>query len=270
MSEADFAIVGLGAIGGSLALDLKAAGARVSGFDIDSDNVACARAAGVDAQLWHERQRLNCDVVIMAVPVRPSLALLPLLAKQPAPRLITDVGSTKRVVIAAAERSGTGERFVGSHPLAGTHESGWQAARAGMFQGRRVFVCATSRSSQAALRSTVELWESVGATTQTISAQDHDAQVAWVSHLPQLTASALALAMKSGAVMRSQLGPGGADMTRLARSNPQMWLDIAAVNADMLDEPLGCLIEALTELRVDLKNGNETGLQKLLQASAAW
>lgn len=269
MSIDHVAVIGLGAMGGSLALDLAAVGVHVAGYDTNADTVAEARAAGITADLW-KGQGVACDVVVIAVPVRRIARVLENLAPHAKYALVTDIGSTKRSVIDAATRCGLGACFVGSHPYAGTHESGWPAARARMLNGKTVFLTRTATTSPQAFLLAEELWALTGADTHEITAEEHDTQLAWTSHLPQLAADALALALRSARVRRAQLGPGGADMTRLAGSDPDLWLDVALTNADMLDEPLGCLIEALTEIRSDLRSGNEERVLGLLRASQAW
>jgi prephenate dehydrogenase len=148
--------------------------------------------------------------------------------------VVTDVASTKRDILKAACDAGLSHSFVGSHPLAGTHASGWDAGRANMFEGAVVFVCPAE--SDKAVPVVTQLWTTVGANVQLISAEDHDRRIAWLSHLPQLLATGLALTLKDAGVNRSDLGTGGRDMTRLAGSDPEMWLDIVASNVDMLDE----------------------------------
>jgi prephenate dehydrogenase len=262
-------IVGLGAMGGSLAQALIARGARVVGYDTNARNVALARGSGVDAAMWERDGDVDCDAVVVATPIRAMPDVFRTLQPQ-ADRFqfITDLGSVKRVVLRAAEANGLGRIFVGSHPLTGTHETGWSASRPDAFTDAVVFLCASAQADPDVSRQVSEFWQEVGAKSRAMNAEEHDRLLARISHLPQLTSSALAVALQEMGVARKELGPGGTDMTRLAGSDADMWVDIAAANADMLDEPLSKMIDRLSELKADLRN--KTALLELLRTSASW
>ena len=267
MSE--IAIIGLGAIGGSLALDLLANGERVIGYDVDDRALEWARAHNLEAHKWNDRAPATARVVI-AVPVHQSESVLRALAGRSDYEMITDVSSTKRKIIREASDSGLAHCFVGAHPLAGTHESGANAARAGLFRDREVFLCASPASSDAAVEAANSLWNSVGAHVVAIDEETHDREIAWISHLPQLTANSLALALKAAGLPHECLGPGGRDMTRLAGSNAEVWQGVLQANGDMLDEPLACMIDALSELREVLRRGDASSLTAALRSSQSW
>jgi prephenate dehydrogenase len=133
-----------------------------------------------------------------------------------------------------------------------------------------VFVCATSQSDAAAIAATNALWSGVGAHVVAVDAETHDRNIAWISHLPQLTANSLALALKAGGLPHESLGPGGRDMTRLAGSNAEVWQGVLRANGDMIDEPLACMIDALSELRAVLRRGDASSLVGALRASQSW
>jgi prephenate dehydrogenase len=266
----DFAVIGLGAIGSSLMRALHESGANVQGFDPDSATVSYALREGFQAQLWNSDLRVSAQTVALCVPVRASTEVLATLARRCDYTLITDVGSTKRFVNAAAESAGLARCFVGAHPLAGTEQTGWPAGSSTMFRGKTVFLCPTSQTETPALNAARTLWQRLGAEVQQLTAEEHDERVAWISHLPQLSATALALALRTGQVARSELGRGGIDMTRLAASDARLWRDILATNADNLDEPLGCLIEALTDMRVSLRTKSEDRLSRLIETARGW
>ena len=270
MNSNGIAVIGLGAIGGSLMRALAAHDVALCGYDVDPACVARAQSDGFAAQLWTGRLTDDCGTVVIAAPVRPSVTILAALARSGDYALVTDVGSTKRLINVAAEQHGLGHCFAGSHPLAGTQASGWHAGRADMFEGSRVFVCPTSESSERAMSAAVSLWQGVGGVVERISANEHDTRMAWASHLPQLTASALGLALRKAGLGRAQLGPGGYDMTRLAGSDPEIWTDIAATNADLLDAPLEELIRQLREMRRYLRSGNEIAIGRAQQMAQAW
>ena len=265
-------VIGLGLIGGSVARDLSAHGVRVLAYDRDPAAIDMARAEGVvdeplDASL---AGLLDADIVIVAVPVtalRGVLSAAPLL---PRARLITDVGSTKRSAIAAAELLGIGERFVGSHPMAGDHRSGWQASRSGLFDTATVYLCRTRQTRDDAFALAKELWQALGASPLEIAADEHDSLLAFASHLPQAAATALALALADAGVSRASLGQGGRDSTRLAGGSVDMWTAIARDNADALLPAIAALEAQLQLLRATLVREDQAPIRTMFEAARAW
>ena len=156
-------------------------------------------------------------------------------------RLVTDVGSTKRSMVAAAERSGLGSRFVGAHPMAGGTGTGWSAGVSGLFGGATVYICPARGASDRSRRRAAAFWRSVGGRPVVMPAGDHDRLVAGTSHLPQFASSAVARVLARRGIARKRLGPGGRDLTRLAAGDVAMWAAIATDNA-------GHLVRALDEL----------------------
>lgn len=267
------AVVGLGLVGGSLARDLAARGVRVLGHDRDPATVEAAlRAGAVHAALGPGLEGAEeAELVVAAVPVTAAAAVLAELAPHlRSARLVTDVGSTKASVCAAAEALGLGGRFVGSHPLAGSHLSGWQASRAGLFAGARVFLSPTAGTSGSALALAREVWWTVGALPETVDAADHDRRLALSSHLPHLASAALALALADSGVRRAELGPGGRDATRLAGSSPEMWTAISLDNAAPLADAVGALRDRLDALHAALRRGDEAALHATFAAARGW
>lgn len=273
------AIVGLGLMGGSVARDLAALGIRVLGHDRDPSALRDAMDAGVvaaplgDGLAGVER----ADVVIMATPVDEGPRMLALIARalQAAPdtvatRLVTDVGSTKRSILQAAATHGLESRFVGAHPLAGDHRWGWRASRRELFSGARVYLCPADGVDPEALALAHTLWGALGATPEPCDAAAHDDLLAWSSHLPQLSATALALALHRSGVGRTLLGPGGRDTTRLAGSSPEMWTAIARDNATALTAAVELLERQLGELRSVLATGDATRLRSLFSTAQDW
>jgi prephenate dehydrogenase len=266
-------VLGLGLMGGSLARDLAARGYRVLGWDRDASAVESAHRAGVvHAGLSDDFGGIgDADLVVLAVPVSAAPPLLE--AVRPhlhRARLITDLGSTKRSIVAAAEVLGVGERFVGSHPLTGSHQSGWEAARAGMFGGARVFLCPTRSSSAAAMAMARELWTSLSARTEVVDAAEHDRLLAWTSHLPQAVSTALALALASNDVARGELGPGGRDVTRLAGSSPEVWTGIALDNAQVLIEAVSAMETGLCGFREALEAKDADAVRRFFARAREW
>lgn len=264
------AIVGLGLIGGSLARDLAARGVRVAGWDQDVAAFQAANAAGIVHQLLGPESD-PVDALVIAVPVRAApLMLRRALQYAAGARLITDAGSTKRSIVHAAETMGIGARFVGSHPLAGDHRSGWDASRTGLFDGARVFLSPTASTEPGAMRLAHALWTLAGARPEEMDADAHDQRLAWTSHLPQLVSSALAAALAGQGIARGELGPGGRDVTRLAGSSLGMWTDIALDNADAIVPALQAAEARLRDIRYAIANGDDARLRDLLADAREW
>lgn len=264
------AVVGLGLIGGSLARDLSARGLRVVGWDQDVGAFQAAHAAGAVHQLLGADAE-PVDAVVIAVPVLAAPDILRRALQYAGnPRLITDAGSTKRSIVRTAEALGIGSRFVGSHPLAGDHRSGWNASRRGLFTDARVFLTPTASTADDAMRLASALWTSVGARPEVMDAAEHDRRLAWTSHLPQLVSSALGGALAGQGIAPAELGPGGRDVTRLAGSSPGMWADIAADNADALLPALEAAEARLRDIRHALAHGQHARLRDLLAEGRDW
>lgn len=269
------AVVGLGLIGGSVARDLAARGVRVLGHDRDSSATASALAEGViHGDLGAGLERVaGASVVILAVPVDEAVELLGVLT--PLVRqatLVTDVGSTKASIVAAAEAQGPGfaTRFVGSHPLAGDHRSGWNASRLDLFTGAPVYLCPARGASRDATAAAASLWLELGGVPEFIDAAHHDAKVAWSSHLPQIVSSALALALDREGAKRSDLGPGGHDVTRLAGSSAEMWSAIARDNAFEVGAAIVEVERQLHALRSALELDSAATIREWFVAARRW
>lgn len=265
-------IVGLGLIGGSIARDLSARGVRVLAYDRDAETVEMACAGGVvngavDASLAGFE---DVELVIVAVPVSVTSEVLTAAHALKRTRLITDVGSTKRSVVAAAQAIGIGERFVGSHPLAGHHQSGLGAAREGLFVGATVYLCPTPSTRADSLALAHDLWRMLGARPEIVDAEAHDRRMAYASHLPQAASTALALALADADVKRGELGDGGRDTTRLAGGSAEMWTAIAADNADALLPAVDALGAQIERLREALAQRDDAALRAIFTAAREW
>lgn len=267
------AVIGLGLMGGSLARALSARGAHLLGFDGNVASLAAAMRDDVvheelDAQL---RGLDTADVVLVALPVDATIAVLPRIAEHArAARLVMDVASTKASVVAAAEAAGLGKRFTGAHPLTGSHRSGWGASRASLFEDARVFLCPAPSTTRETMRLAESFWRELRAGTERLDAATHDAQMAWRSHLPQLLSSTLALTLCDAGVRRSALGPGGRDMTRLAGGSPEMWTPIVEDNAAAITEAVQACEARLRALRDALVAGDKESVRAYLRAGRAW
>jgi len=285
-------IVGLGLIGGSLALKARELwpGALVIGVDNKDVLETAMRMHAIDVAAEDLIVLAEADLVILAAPVKQNIALLAELddnVRQPA--VVTDTGSTKRDIVAAAGLLPPRFTFIGGHPLAGAAHGGLEYARADLFAGRPWLLTPASAPNDgaqdpksppgargyqpgdaAALDKLTDFTRALGAEPRLIDAVAHDRLLAFLSHLPQLTVSAL-MHVVGDAVGREGLalsGRGLADTTRLASSPPDIWTDIAATNADEIGAALDRLIALLQDLRRDLPDGRR--LADVFTDAARW
>jgi len=235
------------------------------------DGVAALRASAVsevaDSPLRAVR---GAELVVLAVPPGPTLDLIGRLASSLEPgAILTDVCSVKTPIMARAADCGLGDRFAGSHPLAGTHDSGFLAARPDRLLGCVVYVCESASAEGArAARGVMRFWEEVfEAQPVLISAEAHDRQLAWTSHLPQAVAYALAKSLADRRLGGVSYGTGARDTTRLAASSPDMWLDILLQNRDSLVEALSSVEGRVGDLRRLIEAGDRTGLEHYLETA---
>jgi len=267
-------ILGLGAIGGSLARQAKRAGVpTVLGWSPEpAERVAAAQQGAIDdAPARAADVARAVELLVLAAPPAANLGLLATLAPHVgAGAVITDVGSVKRAIVARAERLGLGARFAGSHPIAGTHGHGFAAARLDLFKGAVVYVTST-RDGDGAAREVAHFWETVlEAHAVVIDAAQHDRQLALTSHLPQAVASLLAQYLARAAPAGATFGPGARDTTRLAASQPALWTEVFLMNRDELLPALRSLEEPLGELERALEAGDAVGLTAWLRRGAEW
>ncbi len=266
------AIVGVGLIGGSFALALKAAGvcAHVVGVGRGAANLESARRLGViDSIATDPAQAAGCDLVMVATPVAQFERVLSALAPGlRAGSLVTDGGSTKRDVVAAA-RKALGDKvaqFVPGHPIAGAEKSGAAAAKADLFRDRRVILTPLAENAPADVARIEAAWQACGARVFRMDPETHDEVLAAVSHLPHLLAYALVkeFADRGNAAQLFGNSAGGLrDFTRLASSHPEMWRDICVANRDKLAAELGAFEDRLRAIRPLLEAGDGAALEKL-------
>ncbi|MHB1085642.1 MAG: prephenate dehydrogenase [Thiobacillus sp.] len=251
------AIVGTGLIGGSFALALKQAGAvsEVLGVGRNPASLTVARELGLIDRVADWTQAGQADCILLAMPVGETESVLRQLAPHLKPgAIVTDAGSTKANVIASA-RTVLGTRFgdfVPGHPIAGSEQSGPGAARADLFQARKVVLTPQAETRADALATVRALWEESGAQVETLDAALHDRVFAAVSHLPHLAAFALvdALALRADSDTFFRFAAGGfRDFTRIAGSSPEMWRDIALANREALLSELDAYLTSLQSLR---------------------
>ena len=230
-------ILGLGLIGGSLALALsgKRGAPEVWGHDRDPAQVRLALAAGAIDRGCTLDELAGCDMVVVCIPVRASLSAIRTLGgRMRAGSILTDAGSVKADVVREGERFlGKGVSFVGGHPIAGTERSGFAAADRSLFRGRSFIATPTRRTGEEALRRVERLWRLAGSNVALrMDPKTHDRVFAYVSHLPHVVAYALvhSVATLPSRVPLGYSAGGFRDFTRIASSNPEMWKDIVLQN----------------------------------------
>lgn len=247
------AIVGVGLIGGSFGLALRKAGfhGEIVGVSSPGTIEKAVRAGAIDRGETLEQASVHADLVLLAAPIARIIDALPrvlALAKHGA--IVTDAGSTKRVICGAAAACRSRARFVGGHPMAGKESRGVESAEAGLFAGRPWLLCGEERDD--AVNAMFEWVERVGAVPSLMTAEEHDRVIAAASHLPQMVSTALAAALgrrEDAAAVAANAGPGLTGMTRLAMSGADIWKDIAATNSDEILRCLDLMTAELGEVR---------------------
>ena len=268
------AVIGVGLIGGSFALALKQAKrvSHVVGVGRSRANLDLAKSRGILDSIAPDAAGAarDADVVLVAAPVAQFPALFSQL--KDCKGVVTDAGSTKRDVIAAARRA-LGPKisqFVPAHPIAGAENSGAAAASAELFRDRRVVLTPLAENHSSALALVEALWEACGARITRMGAEEHDAVLAAVSHLPHVLAYALVhdIARRDNAEQLFSYAAGGfRDFTRIASSHPEMWRDIGMANRDRLLSELKRYGAQLADLQKLLEAGDAAGLEKLFTAA---
>lgn len=267
-------IIGLGAIGGSLARQGKLAGVpKIIGWSPEPAERAVAAQQGAldDAPARASDVARVADLLVLAAPPAANMAQLDAIVSHLKPgALVTDVGSVKRGIVARAEKLGIGARFAGSHPLAGTHRHGFEASRGDLFRGAVVYVTPCRDGADAA-REIAHFWSDVlGADPVVLDAERHDAQLAATSHVPQIVASLLGDFLARHAPPGSSFGSGAADTTRLAASDPALWTEILLMNRDEILPALRGLEESLGTVERALETGDAAALSDWLTRAATW
>jgi len=266
------AIVGVGLLGGSVAKAARAAALARTIVGVGRDR-ARLDAALADGGLDRATTDLvtgvrGADFVLLAAPVLAIEALLEgVWRAAPDGATLTDVGSTKAVIVRRAEELATGRTlaFVGSHPMAGSEQSGYGAARADLFQGATVLVTPTDRTEPRALKTVAGFWEALGARVSALEPEAHDTAVAAISHLPHAVADALMDAVARFAPEALEFAARGfKDTTRIAASDPDMWADIFVANRAALAASLDAFRRALGALERAVAAGSREEIRAVL------
>jgi prephenate dehydrogenase len=266
------AVVGVGLIGGSLALALKARGTCREVIGADAAPLDKALSLGVvDRAVSVEEAAAQADVVVLSTPV----GAFPEVARRIRPALrpeavVTDTGSVKRYVLEHVGPLFKG-RFVGAHPIAGKERSGVEAATPDLFDGAHCILTPEIDCDADAAETVSRLWRGTGARVTTMPADVHDQVFACVSHLPHLVAYALMATVdrtRPGGVDPASFAAGGLrDFTRVAGSDPVMWRDICLTNPDAVTAMLDAYVHDLGVLKEAIRRGDGEALRTAFEAA---
>lgn len=272
-------IAGLGLIGGSLALAVKASGyaETVIAYDSHGESLDKGLSAGVVDAVTSDFSDLlaRVDILVLAVPTQAAGPLLDVALREPGRvRVVTDVASVKAPLCAVAANFDPeyAKRFVAGHPIAGSERSGVEAADASLFRDHRVILTPTAEADDAAVEDVAALWTSLGAQVSFMSADEHDRVLAATSHLPHMLAYALVDTLAASPtkedIFRYAAG-GFRDFSRIASSDPVMWRDVALGNREALLEVISDFEKHLNSLRTFIDAGDGEALHALFSDAKA-
>ena len=272
MERKRIAIVGVGLIGGSLAIQLheKKLSSKLIGVDANKEHAKKA----VELELVDEVMSLdnaieNADVIVLAIPVDAMLKVAPAILDKIDKQIVIDLGSTKSQLIDLIKNHPKRGRYVATHPMWGTEYSGPQSAVRGAYENKAVIICNAHESDQDALEWTKTMYKKIGMHLLEMEAAAHDLHVAYVSHISHITSFALANTVlekekEQNAIF--ELASAGFESTvRLAKSNPAMWVPIFLQNKENVLDVLNEHIEQLKRFRDSIQNGQEKALKGLIE-----
>ncbi len=267
------AIIGVGLIGGSLGKALKKKGLAKEVVGSSRRKEALAQAVkdqAIDVGTHDVKKAVvNADLVVLATPVSVVPAMLsmiaPLLKKS---CIVTDVGSTKVSIVTAAHQAlQNPSMFVGSHPLAGSEKKGVEFSSDALFQNSTCIVTPLDETNRSALDRVKRMWAAIGAEVKILSPEEHDKTLAYVSHLPHITAYTLMGIMKQDIL---QYGAGGLkDTTRIAASTPQVWSDICFANGRNIIDAIDDFVHGLSTIRKAISESDEKSLLECFKEGKA-
>ena len=259
------AVVGLGLIGGSAAIGLKA-----RGWDRDERARELARSRGIDARGTLEEALEGAEVAFLAVPTREAGTLLARCASVRPEALFSDCASLKVPLVLGAAALPPAVRFVGGHPMAGPGAHGVAAADPAIFRGRPWILVPTPRSDEASIAALSDLVRRLGALPVLLDADRHDAAMTRVSHLPHIVAAALAMAAVHPDPGAARLaGPGLLDTTRLAEMSPSLLRELALADPPALARAIDDVAAELKTAAEALRRGDEAALDAFFERGGA-
>ena len=268
-------VIGLGLIGGSIALDLRKAGIakELIGIDARSENGLKAIELGlVDTIETGDNALSESDLVIVAIPVNSVCQILPSILDALKPNAVAiDAGSTKGLICKSVAGHPKRNQFVASHPIAGTENSGPEAAFHGLFNNKTNIICEKEKSSPHALEVAIRVFNALGLNTIFMEAEEHDKHVAYVSHLSHVSSFLLGQTVldieKDEKNIFALAGSGFASTVRLAKSSPDMWAPIFEQNLEYLSQALLEYIMHLQRFHYHLQKKDTNELKRIMSKS---
>lgn len=288
MDKMTVGIVGLGLIGGSMAIDLRRRGfaSEILGVEAEPVNASAALNIGLADEIVDLEQCIDrSDIVVLSVPVGTAVKMLPMVLdhfaetlpeSDPADvssdvrckKIVIDVCSTKASLVEAVRNHPVRRRYVATHPMAGTEYSGPWAAQPGLFDGRACIICNGDDSDKDAVEEIEALYDCLNMRLTSMDASAHDAHTAYVSHISHITSFALALTVLDKEKDEKHifdLASGGFSSTvRLAKSNADMWVPILSQNRDNVMKVMDTYIEKMNEFRDAISSGDEKRIRELI------
>ncbi len=269
-------IIGLGLIGGSIALSLKKEGfqGKIYGFDLSKDRIKKAIELGAIDEGWTKLEDIpwdKIDLVILSTPVRTfteiARKIKPFLKKD---AVVTDVGSVKGDLVKQLEKILSPVKFIGAHPIAGTEKEGVENAVIGLFKNKKLILTIDEEDKET--KRLEKFWTDLGSKVEVMDADTHDFVFAAVSHLPHAVAFALvdaliSLSNETGIDLFLYPGAGFKDFTRIAASSPNVWKDIFIENKQNVLHTIDEFIKSMEKLKDLIEMGDEERLIKLLSES---
>ncbi|MFT3677315.1 MAG: prephenate dehydrogenase [Chitinophagaceae bacterium] len=272
MERKTIAIVGVGLIGGSLAIQLheKKLSSRLIGVDASEEHARAALERELVDEILPLQQAIGeADVIVLAIPVDRMTQLLPEVLDLVDRQIVLDLGSTKATLIDSIKQHPKRGRYVATHPMWGTENSGPQAAVRGAYENKAVILCNTQDSDEDAALWVKTMYRKIGMHLLEMEAHAHDLHAAYVSHISHITSFALANTVlekeKEDQAIFELASAGFESTVRLAKSNPAMWVPIFLQNRDNVLDVLNEHIAQLIRFRDSIEQGNQQHLQQLIE-----
>lgn len=256
----NISIIGVGLIGGSLALGLKENGfaTKILGIDSNDKNLKDALDLGIIDEISDLKNINKSDLIIVSIPVNPSLEVIKEVLELVNNKIVTDMGSTKKNICEIINNHHNRSCFVPSHPIAGTENSGPKAAIKNLFDKKLAIICDDDINDTSKSKTIEEMYKSLNMRVIYMNSEDHDLHMAYVSHLSHISSFALGLTVldkeKDESTIFNLAGSGFESTVRLAKSSPDMWNPIFEQNSKNISEALGEYIKQLEKFKNSIDN----------------
>ncbi len=269
MNNISLGIVGLGLMGGSLALSAKKIPfiSDIYGYDHNIDHQKEARELNLVDKIVTFKELKGCDIIILAIPVNGIVNILPTLVDVKESCTIIDFGGTKEKIIKAVPKQ-IRENFVAAHPMAGTEYFGPSAAIDNLYADKVLVICDFEDSGKRQQKLSVSLFNELNMRIHYMSASEHDRHAAFISHMPHVISYSIAntvLSQEKKEDILTLAAGGFRSMSRLAKSSPNMWEDIFRQNSNNIIEAVELFEDELKELKESIKRGDYKYLNKKMQ-----